>query len=186
VNIDLESTYQKNNIGKTIYETVLKYRPNIVIDFGVLYGYSTICIAKALQVNGFGKIYAYDLWDKYPYKHTTIDIARKNLEKYDVSSLVTLEQEDFFKWIENPTPFDLLHIDISNDGDKIEYAYNKLKKNIESGSVVIFEGGTIERDQEEWVAKYEKTPIYPLKDKLNYEIINYNWPGLSLIQKDNI
>ncbi len=183
MNIEIESSYKKNNLGKTIYEIVIKYRPKKIIDFGVLNGYSTICMAKALNKLKRGKIYAYDLWDKYPYKHTTIEVAKKNIEKYDLLDYVILGQKDFFEWIKSPSYFDLLHIDISNDGKIIEYAYNKLLNFIEKGSIIIFEGGTKERDREEWMVKYNKKFIFPLKDKIKYKIINYKWPGLSIIKK---
>ena len=186
MNIEIESSYRKNDIGKTIYETVLKYKPKIAIDFGVLYGYSTVCMAKALKEIGEGKIIVYDLWNKYPYRHAVKKDFIKNMKKYNLLDVIEIKQLDFFEWLKNPVYFDFMHLDISNDGYIIEYVYNKLRSFIEDGSVIIFEGGTIERDQEEWMIKYEKTPIYPLKDKLNYEIINSNWPGLSLIQRQEL
>lgn len=41
-NPDIESSYRENNLGKTIYETILELKPNTVIEFGCLYGYSTV------------------------------------------------------------------------------------------------------------------------------------------------
>ncbi len=182
--IEIESSYRKNNIGKTIYKMVLKYQPEIVIDFGILYGYSTICMALALKkINKKGKVYAYDLWDKYPYKHATVNEVEKNIKKYNLCDFVVLKKMDFFEWIENPPNFDFLHLDISNDGDIIETAYNKLYHRMNKNSVIIFEGGTKRRDKEKWMIKYKKKSILPLKKKIRYKIINYRWPGLSLIEK---
>jgi len=181
--LNIESSYKKNNIGNTIYDVVLKYKPFKIIDFGVLYGYSTICMAKALKKLGRGKIYGYDLWDKYKYKHTSKRKTQQNLDKFNVSDIVKLREKDFYKWLKSRENFDLLHIDISNDGDIIEEAYKRLKSFIKKGSIVIFEGGTKERDKEKWVIKYGKKPIYPLKNKIKYRIINNKWPSLSLIER---
>jgi len=42
--------------------------------------------------------------------------------------------------------FDLLHLDISNDGKTVTDVFNRIKSKIENGSTMIFEGGTEERD----------------------------------------
>ena len=125
--VNIKSSYRRNSIGETFYKIVLKYKPISVIEFGVLYGYSTIYMAKALKKLGRGKIQAYDLWEKYTYRHTSINVAQKNLEQFGVLDIITLKQKNFYDWLETPEKFDFLHIDISNDGEVIEYAYNKLK-----------------------------------------------------------
>ena len=106
MNIEIESSYKKNNIGKTIYEIVLKYRPKIIIDFGVLHGYSSICMATAIKEIGEGRVFAYDLWEKYPYKHAVKDDVTKNIDEHKLSNFITIGQIDFYEWIENPTDFD--------------------------------------------------------------------------------
>jgi predicted O-methyltransferase YrrM len=182
--VKIESSYQKNNIGKSIYETVIKYKPKVIVEFGVLEGYSTINMANALKEIGSGHIYSYDLWDKYLYKHSTKENTLENIKRYGCEDLITLGDVNFYEWVENPTCFDLLHIDISNDGEIIELAYNNLKSFIDRGSIVIFEGGTPERDKEKWMTDYNKKPIFPLKKKIGYNIINDKWPGLSIMSID--
>ena len=95
----IDSSYKENNLGETFYKAILRYKPLTVVEFGVLHGYSTIHMAKALRKLGRGKIRAYDLWEKYKYKHTSIESTRRNLEKFGVSDIVTLEQKDFYKWL---------------------------------------------------------------------------------------
>lgn len=56
-NIDIESSYKKNDLGKTLYDLVIKYKPFNLIEFGSLYGYSTIAMAMALRDLGRGKLY---------------------------------------------------------------------------------------------------------------------------------
>jgi hypothetical protein len=77
--------------------------------------------------------------------------------------------------------FDLLHLDISNDGNIISDVFNKVKNKLESGSTMIFEGGSIERDNIDWMKKYNKVPINSIKNTINYEVLNQNFPSVSKI-----
>jgi predicted O-methyltransferase YrrM len=178
-NIDIESSYKENNIGKTIYDTVLKLKPNKVIEFGCLYGYSTVAIGTALKQLGKGQLICYDLWEDYKYKHSTIKQTIQNVDKYKVSQYVKFIKMDFNQWINNPEPFDLMHLDISNTGDTISKIYDAVPK----GSIVMFEGGSEERDNIEWMIKYHASPITSIKNKVNYKIINANFPSLSIFEK---
>lgn len=180
--IAVNSSYHINNMGRTIYNIVLEKKPKIIIEFGVLYGYSTISMALALKKLKFGTIKAYDLWDKYEYNHTTKDNALLNLKKHKVSHLVDLQEMNFYDWIKSPEYFDLLHVDISNDGSIIKILHEKLKDKISAGSVVIFEGGTEERDKIEWMTKYKKQPMCSVKKEVGYRVIDNRFPGLSIIE----
>lgn len=178
-NPEIESSYRKNNIGETLYNKILELKPNIIIEFGCLYGYSTVAMAMALKQLGRGKIKCYDLWEDYQYKHSTIQQTIENIKNYNLEEYVDFIQLDYHKWLLNPEPFDLMHLDISNTGDIILKTYNSLPK----GSVVIFEGGSEERDKIEWMIKYKATPITSIKEKINYQIINSNFPSLSIFKK---
>jgi predicted O-methyltransferase YrrM len=176
---DIESSYTENNIGKTIFDTVLELKPNKVIEFGCLYGYSTVAIGLALKQLGQGQLICYDLWEDYKYKHSTIQQTISNVTKYNVQDYVKFIKMDFNDWIKNPESFDLMHLDISNTGDTILQAYNSLPE----GSVVMFEGGSVERDNIEWMIKYNTTPINSIKNKVNYKVINPEFPSLSIFKK---
>ena len=174
----IESSYQKNNLGYTIYKTILELKPKIVVDFGILYGYSTIAIAQALKdLDQGGKVIGYDLFEDYEYKNAVESVVKKNIDEYDVSNFVELKYGDFYKWIDNPDDFDLLHLDISNTGNIIDLAVKKLPN-----KDIIFEGGSKERDEEEWVEKYNKSKMNPLKSKIGYEILNSSWPSISMVR----
>ena len=86
---------------------------------------------------------------------------------------------DFYQWLLNPEPFDLMHLDISNTGDTILKTYNSLPE----GSIVMFEGGSDERDNIEWMKKYNATPINSIKNIINYQVIDNNFPSLSIFKK---
>lgn len=183
-NINIESSYRKNNLGKTLYDLIIKYKPSNIVEFGSLYGYSTIAMAMALKDLGRGRITSYDIWDKYQYKHTTLNVAKQNVQDYNLSEYVEFKDLDYWKWLESPTKFDFLHLDISNTGEIIFNTYNKLIKHIQKGSILAFEGGSPQRDQEEWMVKYNKTPINSIRTLTNYKIINPLWPSISIIKNN--
>jgi len=178
-NPEIESSYRENNIGETLYNKVLELKPNKVIEFGCLYGYSTVAIGMALKQLGQGQLICYDLWEDYKYKHSTINQTIQNVDKYEISQYVKFIKMDFNDWIINPEPFDLMHLDISNTGDIILNAY----KSLPEGSIVMFEGGSEERDNIEWMNKYNATPINSVKNITNYQILNNNFPSLSIFKK---
>ena len=158
-NPDIESSYRENDLGRTLYDLVLERKPKKIVEIGALYGYSAVAMAMALDEIGEGHLTVYDLFDDYQFKHGTMKEVQRNLEIYGVQGFVTLVKKDFEQWIKNPEPFDLLHLDISNKGDIIDQVYAAAKGQIADGSIVVFEGGTDERDQVEWMRAYKQKPI---------------------------
>jgi len=171
---NIESSYQMNNLGKTLYDWVRYIKPHQVVEFGALNGYSTIVIAKALKDNGFGRLKVYDLFEKYQFKHTPLEKLVRNLADYGVIDVVDIEEGNFFDWVKNPEHFDLLHLDISNTGDIIDLAWD----NLHDKGQVIFEGGSSQRDHVGWMIKNQKKPI--TKSKANYKVIDERFPSLSM------
>lgn len=182
---DVISSYSVNDLGISIYEYVIKKKPSVVIELGTLHGYSAICIGLALKDNGFGKLVCYDLWDDYEFTHTSLDKTLKTIKQFGLDDIVTIKSGDALEWCKNPEEFDLLHLDISNNGEKIKKVYNLLKSQIESGSDILFEGGTKERDETSWIKTFGFLPIESVKKETGYIVINEKWPGLSLIAKGN-
>lgn len=182
-NPNIESSYRENDIGRTIYDSVIQLKPNKVIEFGCLYGYSTVAITTALKDLNNGKLICYDLWDDYKYKHSTLSQTQENIERYGLSNYVEFIKKDYNEWLMEPEEFDLLHLDISNTGDTIIKTYESLACYIQKGSVILFEGGSIERDNVEWMIKYGATSINSIKSIVNYKVINESFPSLSMISK---
>lgn len=216
-NPDIDSSYRENNLGKDLYDAVLKHKPKKIIEFGCLYGYSTIAMAMALDEIGEGVIHGYDLFESYIYthsahKHTSKELLEKkglayyieaikmdfpmwlhpkrnmirksevmkNIEKYGLSKYVTLEKKNFNDWIKSPEDFDMMHFDVSNNGDTLEKIYKAVKPFIEKGSVVYFEGGSIDRDNLAWMDKHH---LRKIKDSgVPYRVVNEKFPSLSVIE----
>ena len=179
-NPNIESSYRKNDLGQTFFDLVLEKQPKVILEWGVLNGYSTVAMAMALDELGSGHITAYDLFDGYKYKSSTIENTQKNIDRYDVSKYVTCKKGDFNSWIEKMEHFDLLHVDISNNGETIAQLYEACRDRIENGATVIFEGGAPgERDEVPWMVKYKFPKI---KDsKVPYKILNTSFPSLSML-----
>jgi len=179
-NPNVESSYNKNNIGHTLYNLVLELKPKKIIEFGTLNGYSAISMAMALhEIGEGGKIICYDLWDSYPYKHSTIEKTKSFINEFSLLDFIELKQMNINDWVVED--FDLLHLDISNDGKTVTDVFNRVKSKIEIGSTMIFEGGTEERDNIEWMLKYNKTPINSIKKEINYIVLNEDFPSISQI-----
>lgn len=174
-NPNIESSYKENNLGKTLYEEIIALKPQKVIDFGVLNGYSTVCIAQALKHNGKGKVKVHDLFDKYEYNGAKFEKLIKTLKKHDLLDYVEIEEANFFDWIKTPEQFDVLHLDISNTGDILDMVWDNLKDN----GVVLFEGGSEQRDRVGWMIMYNKKAIN--KSRAKFEVINKAFPSLSKI-----
>jgi len=176
---DIESSYHTSTIGKTLYDQVLKHKPKKIVEIGTLHGYTTVIMAMALDELGKGHINAYDLFEEYPYKHPTFEGTMKNIEHYGLSKYVTLAKKDLDSWLANPEDFDMLYFDISNTGDTVDAVYAAVKDRIKKGAIVLFEGGSKERDQVEWISKYNKRPIG--EAKAPYTVIDSSFPSLSML-----
>lgn len=168
VNPNVESSYMKMQAGRHLYEAILKTQAKKIIDFGVLNGYSTICMAQAAKKTG-GLVFAYDLFEDYEHNNSNKNILLENLKKYNVENLVKIKKVSFYEWIKNPEEFDVLHVDVSNTGETIELLWEKFKtlKN----SKVFFEGGSHERDNQDWMVKYKKLPFNRQDSRAKFKVI---------------
>jgi hypothetical protein len=88
-----------------------------------------------------------------------------------------MEKLSFDDWLKDPKEFDFLHLDISNTGETINKLFNSINVN---NKIIVFEGGSIERDNIEWMVKYRKQPMNPLLAKYNCELLTDKFPALSI------
>ena len=175
----LQSSYFGTGIGQTLYDYVKDHKPKVIVEFGVLYGYSTVCMAQALKELGHGKIIAYDMWEKAPYAHDQkLDEVQEVLDCYEVSDYVDLRYGDFYNkpWESDGVCPDLMHLDINNTGElfPIISTFN---------FPVLFEGGSEKRDHTWWMVKFGKEKMFPLKKEYDYSILNSTFPSISLMNK---
>lgn len=164
----------KGKLGKTLYEEVIRLKPEKVINFGVAKGYSLIAIAQGLRDLGRGKVYGYDI--EFPYESYINDwLKHFKCEQFVAALTVT----DYDKWILNPEEFDLMYVDVNNNTETYLKTYNNLKDQILNKKItILLEGGSKERDN---YLKGRRPPIEDAKATTKYKVINTNFPSLSKI-----
>ena len=138
MNIPSHGKYQWLSI---LYAFVSEYKPTKVVELGPATGYTTITMAQALKDNNNGHLNSYDIWnDQY---WGTQENCQNEINNWNVQ-------------------------DIDNDGDKISKLYESVKPQIETGSIVLFEGGSEERDK---YVDENVTKMNDVKDKLDYNLL---------------
>lgn len=164
----IDSSYAQNDFGKAFYSIVRCHRPTVLVEIGVLHGYSALHMGMSVKHNHSlyghpGILKCYDIWDKYQYNHAIKNEVQERVNKYELQDYVKLEECDAFevhKFYSN-SDVHLAHIDISNDGAIVEEMLNLWHPKICGRGMIIFEGGSEERDRVEWMIKYNKKPISP-------------------------
>ena len=194
----MRSSYALNNYADIFYYNVTVWRPQFCVELGVLDGYSTLAIARGLKENVkigvSGHLDAYDLFDDYEFNHGSMPAVQAELDKAGVSGFVTLHKADAFEAHKNheDQTITFLHVDLSNTGETLRRIIQLWDAKICQGGIFMFEGGTEERDQVEWMIKYNKVPIKPevennpiLNDKYVYGTY-LKYPGVTCFLKKRL
>lgn len=189
----MRSSYIQNNYGEVFYAIISAFVPTLCVELGVLDGYSTLHIARGLRdLNRSDTVlWSYDLFDSYAYKHGEIGNVRAMLEKEGVSQLVQLVKQDAYEAHNNfnDESVHMLHVDISNTGDTVDKIMELWDPKIVHHGIILFEGGTEERDEIEWMKKYNARLIKPALEnnkiiEQRYVFATYlKFPGLTMLLK---
>ena len=139
----------------------------------------------------FGHLHSYDLFEDYPYRYGNLADVTALLEMHNVSQYVSLEKRDAFgvsKLYEDGS-VDFLHIDINNDGNIFNLMMEEWTPKLRYGSIIVFEGGSEERDNIEWMKKYKRSPIKMALEKNKLANSQYiygtysKFPSLTILLK---
>lgn len=175
----VHSSYAVNHYAEVFTAIVRAFRPMSCVELGTLEGYSAIAIAQGLIANHVqgekpGHLDCYDLFEKYPYRHSTLEQAKANIAAAGVNEVVSLYEEDavIAHNYHEPDSVDLLHIDLSNTGVTVAIMIERWHPRIRQGGLILVEGGSDERDHVEWMAKYGALPIKPELER-NVTIANH-------------
>ena len=146
-------------------------------------GYSLECFINSS--NKDTQINAYDLFEDFNGNHSN---KNELMEKFSKYSNVQVECGNFYE-LNNivGNNIDIIHIDIANNGDVFEYAMQKYLPKLSENGVMLLEGGSIERDNVEWMNLYNKPKINPVVKKymdnnLNIQIIG-SFPSITVVRK---
>lgn len=192
-----ESSYRKNEYWKYLFNFVVNNTPECIVEFGILYGYSLFTFAEALKYNekyldSPGIVLGVDLFEKYEYNHASSSIAveLKNNMYDHVVALYACHAYDFkYNLNSLSEKVDMMHIDISNTGDTLKHMLLEYYPYLQQDGYVLFEGGTEERDNIEWMIKYNKVPIRSIfndsevMEKYNVVDIIEDFPSMTILRK---
>jgi len=178
-----KSSYSTNNFNNVLRSLIFTNKPSRIVEFGILNGYSLNELIKSSSSDC--KIDAYDLFDEFNGNGADYEII---LKKYKDSENVNIKKGDFYKCVEDfkDDSIDILHIDIANDGNVYKYTIENYFSKIKKGGFLILEGGSKERDNVEWMIKYNKLPINPVVEelKLKYDVCLFElYPSMTVIKK---
>ena len=151
-----------------LYDIVKNFKPKKIIEFGPGRGQTTITMALALKENRNGKIYSYDIWDDEYWGD--IEKCVEDFKEWKVDDLIEIDNFNFYDWIKLPVDerrFDILYFDINNNGDKLLDLYKNVKEDINNGSIVLFEGGSLVRDS----YVYSGTKMNEVKREVGYKVL---------------
>lgn len=186
----MDSSYALNNYGQVFMAIVDAFKPHMVVELGCLHGYSTKHIAEGMKRNGIGSMDVFDLFEDYPFKHGTQTEVQKMLDE-NKYSFVRLHKQDAFEVYKQyaNASVSLVHVDLSNTGDTVKKIMEQWHDKLVHGGIILFEGGSGDRDQIEWMRKYNKPSIKTeletnaiIRD--NYIFATYfKYPSLTMLLK---
>ena len=136
----------------------------VIVEFGILNGHSLDTFIRYSEKTT--KIYAYDIFDEFNGNHAMGTITKRYASQPNVS----IQFGDFYEMHttlnRQKTPIDILHIDIANTGDVYMFCIDYYLDLISKNGIIVLEGGSIERDNVEWMIKYNKPKIKTVLDTL--------------------
>lgn len=154
--------------------------PKKIIEIGILDGYSLEYFVK--NSDYITEIIAYDLFEEFVGNHAYKEQLEEKFKNY---KNVIISKGNFYDIHENINNVDIIHIDIANTGDVYEFAINNYLSKLSPNGILILEGGSINRDNVEWMHKYNKVSIQSIINKYsnNLNIKTYGeFPSLTIIK----
>jgi len=178
----MKSSYKENKLD-IVFKTLCGIiKPTKIVEFGILDGYSLKTFIENTGTDCI--IEAYDIFDDFPYNAANYNHI---LKEYG-SDRVNIIKSDFYKSVEmfDDNSVDIMHIDIANDADVIKFAIENYMSKITNNGVMVFEGGSLERDEVYWMNEFNKKKINPylqgLMNDYNITIIN-DYPSITIMKK---
>ena len=178
----MKSSYNNSITYKEFLDgLVFCKNPKTIVEFGILEGLS---LNSFIENSGPScKIKAYDIFEEFNGNGANKDQLLKRFAKHEN---IMIEYGDYYKKyteIEDSS-IDILHIDIANNGDVLEFTIEHYLPKLSKNGLLIFEGGSNERDNIEWMNIYNKPKIRPIIDKYKnkYKFLTIgNIPSITLI-----
>lgn len=179
---NIKSSYIENRFDQVFKTLCATITPKKVVEFGILDGYSLKAFKE--HTNETCTIEAYDLFDGFPY-NSAIETIIKN--KYE-DGRTKIFKQDFYNSVNNfkDNSVDIIHIDIANDAHVFKFGIENYLSKIKNNGVLIFEGGSKERDEVYWMNEFDKPKINPylesIKNMCDITIIK-DFPSVTIVKK---
>lgn len=180
----MTSSYIANiDYGTLLSVVTFLNNPKKIVEFGILEGYSLTKFAESSMSNCI--IEAYDIFDEFNGHHANKETV---FDKFINYPNIKIYYGDFYKKfaeLENNS-IDILHIDIANNGDIYDFVFLNYMSKLTEHGIVILEGGSVERDNVEWMDKYSKPKILPILEKyaVTFEIKTFGtFPSITVVYK---
>jgi len=177
---NIESSYKKNNFDDIFKKICEKVNPESILEIGILDGYSLKAFANYSSKDS--DIVAIDLFDDYKYKNSNFKFVKNLFSQY---KNVDIKYGNFYEYHKICDNFDIIHIDISNDANTFKYSLNHYFQ--KANKLLILEGGSKERDNVEWMTKFNKPSINKflknLDSEYKFDVIEL-FPSLTIFYKN--
>ena len=184
---DVNSSYKEAGYQYLFYALVKLLSPNKICEIGVLQGFSLLSMASALKKNNKGEIFGNDLFDDYEFKNERMINVQSRIVKAGLNEFAKIKKQDAFSVSSEVEKTDILHVDISNNGNTVEQLFLQWKDKV--NKLMIFEGGGSDRDEINWMVKFQKPPISPVLSKLSNQFQEWQfvtlevYPSVTLCRK---
>lgn len=177
----MRSSYKQSvNYGDVIKASLFGKNCKNIVEIGILDGFSLQILAET-----GANVIAYDIFDDFIGNHAIEDQLR---DRFSIVQNVQINYGDFYYIHEHliDNSLDILHIDIANNGHVIEFMFHNYIKKMKRDGIIIIEGGSLERDNIEWMIKYDKLPIKPTLERFSdrYDILTIGTiPSITFIKQ---
>jgi len=172
------------NFGDLIKTLTFQINPKLIVEFGILNGFSLKCFVDTCKSSC--SIKAYDIFEEFQGNGANYDDIITKFKNYNNIEIGKLDFYEGYKQFEDNS-IDILHIDIANNGDVYEFTIDNYMSKISNNGIIILEGGSVERDNVDWMIRYNKTKINPYVCELinkKYDILIIDKiPSITIIKK---
>jgi len=172
----MNSSYNSTvNFGDILDSITYSLNPKHIVEVGILEGFSLKHFADSSCKDTV--IQAYDIFEEFNGNHAKKD---KLMEQFESYGNVSINYGDFYEVYKHINDVDIIHIDIANNGDVFEFAIKNYVPKLSDRGIMIMEGGSEERDNVEWMIKYNKPKIQLVIKKYGLKVIGI-FPSITLI-----
>jgi hypothetical protein len=184
---DVRSSFNKNEYWRVFYFIGRYLRMQSILELGVLHGHSLLAMAIGASDGANDKlIIGYDLFEDYPFVKSSREEVEKRIKNIGLNNIELHKKSVMNEHYEVDIPLEanIIMIDLSNCGDVVSSIIEQV--DWENTDLLIFEGGSQERDRVQWMLDFERKPMFPIFEQMKEEchVLTLNlFPGLTLVFK---